>query len=1006
MKNFDGENRKRKFSEPFNLLTRLYELKTKGSFCDVQLNLQGTTMLAHACVLAACSSYFHELFDHQETHWCTKCPLVLDLQSLWDSPKDLCLICVSKIIDFMYLKELVIMQDHYEHFTEINTLFGIFDLTLPEKTLKKLKSDNQFAKSKEEDFSDSSEIVSGKNRSPNLIGKQFTVSKSNVTNGFSSSNKELCSDNTQKDNDSNIDKLILNLNGCCKDDNLETTISYSTKPKGPIDSSVSSLELSTEAKRTTDLKTSCEFMCCNPEPDISSPLKKPQKRRKISCELCNFSSVSISKVLKHLQSEDHLKDKCPICLIGIPNVCELKEHLKCHSDSKPFICHICCKRNRYWEYHKMHLKIHCRNKKFYCDLCQRGFLSKRSLTEHLTTHKESYLCRSCDYYTTDLNLYQSHMQEHSKVVKGEDLDQILHLDTDLEPIKQKAKNFQCQICDKRFTQKKNLARHVKLKHFEATKFECSMCPFFSNRIDLLSTHLKKKHNCTLIKEKKKRIAKKQPKQVNEPPSEFVSILVPIKLVSDNSVAEEPLLGNGEQGFDNEATPQVIYDNHSTFSNSHVVLNQNQTLLVDKLSCSVEPKKLNNLFSHPSDYEQNRSIPENLGKQSVEIDHCEISNSDDLSNNLQTSYTSSSQSLSLSSQIFRDVTNKSNDTDTRASETILESNHYIWLNEATGELLNDETLTNIQVQNNFSKSKQSIPVTENLTLDLGDQLKSGMVNEAAGEYSLDFRDDNDEWQFPQTPQPNVVGLDDCDGIFPWNQIDNSFYSTWVLNEATGELNMVSFFSIQSVRNPTELKMDESSEAPTAMEDDDTALFLNEGTGDLSTIYFNPSGPDSNNRPIEKTSQDNIETLSDVSDDDSDFLNEEFMKASADFMSNEENNKFLNELTGEFDIAGLNTYQPEVLGCPFPNESYLNEETGEIWNVVDGNVNNDLLMKSNGLDYDLDDSLNCEEFEPIFNDVNSFSSQFCLDEGSNNWQTSDETNDTLVLNECTGELVKKT
>ena len=57
--------------------------------------------------------------------------------------------------------------------------------------------------------------------------------------------------------------------------------------------------------------------------------------------------------------------------------------------------------------------------------------------------------------------------------------------------------FNCTVCDKVFTVKRNLTRHIKTH--EGGEFACSVCPKSFNRRDSLIKHSKKTHGMSCFK---------------------------------------------------------------------------------------------------------------------------------------------------------------------------------------------------------------------------------------------------------------------------------------------------------------------------------------------------------------------------------------------------------------------------------------------------------------------------------------------------------------------------
>lgn len=987
------------------VLQHLFMQKRNGTFCDVQLHLQGTILWGHACILASCSPYFMDYLNKESSegnHWCAIKPLVIALDKIVDDGKAVCFICVSKIIDFMYLRELIVLKGHFQHFCEIVNLLKILDL-LP-------FCKNSYRKTYSSNFSKNNAVSDNINNNlgltncleRNQVDCNITIESSHVI-------VDTCHMNKSTDNGkSNIYVDLGDVNGQCKNEETKTinvlevtslktkeckASSYiSVQNENVIMNNVSS-QVNYENMKVRSPIKNCEFPCCNT--NLSSGSEGRQhKKRTMSCESCQYLSVSIKKMLKHVQTTNHVKSLCPICNLSVENVKDINQHLKDHYNAKPFICHICQKRNRFWEYHKKHLRVHCRNKPFYCEICQKRFKYKQNLTIHILTHNYKHVCNECGYLASDESTHQAHQLQHGNEQSpvGSDIQQAIKEKNILSkhPVDHKQnkfqtlKKFQCCICNKRFTQQKNLARHIEVVHNSNKEFKCPMCTYLTKRYDSIRDHMKKHHNCLpdeSLKMRKRRVNSKAKKKQECPHQDgIVGVLIPVQLVSVD----------GSSTFD--AFAVKARSNEIPKDEENIQLkNLNSEEIVN--TCSATNNSLfqsqKNSGTIDSFHSPKIGSYEHFINEPKLTRHVEVSKS-----------TNSEESQKINVK-------KENDWNCNATEIeshFMEQSENIWLNEATGELLNcrsSVSVPNIDAEYSVvEKNCMDIKTRYSslLSSDFKDHLQSLILNETIGNPSFDL--DDDRQSNAQTPQTNL--LDSQDNLFPWESLSDNFCSTWILNETTGELNMVSF-------NMQPLKLDEQTGTFSLMDDDETAPFLNEGTGDLSVIYFNPtknSCDTSNYFVNDKLNQEKLETMSQHSNDEDDLLNEEFLRASADFMAQDENKTFLNELTGEFDVTHYNSFHSEthqVLG----NESiYLNEQTGEIsWNTVDKSMNNEISPNTDSLRFDFDDSLNCEDFEQFSTEINDFSSQFCLDNhNTNNWHNFDETCD-ILLNERTGEFIKK-
>uniref|UniRef100_A0A1B6MNW1 BTB domain-containing protein n=1 Tax=Graphocephala atropunctata TaxID=36148 RepID=A0A1B6MNW1_9HEMI len=1076
----------RKNSEHKKLLEGLFAQKNTGTLCDVQLQIQGSNIWGHACVLATCSSYFSQCFQFNvgkeltwENHWCHQKPLVIDLGTILNKTEILCSICVCKIIDFMYLRELVVMQGHFQHFCEIVRILNIFDLLpLCEQYIdKKFKSKTKLflsdTRKDSENLTPNQDDNDIRNHDPtllSLINQRVNTSKinQNVQQQNASENIvsliSIQSDKNHKQGILGTKTTVEVTEGIVDLKNDELTCSrelISLKREKDGENGIISMEHN-YTNQIEDISkepnnSGCDCDCCfDNKVSQSSNGVKHSKKRKMSCEICTSKSTSVKLMLKHIEDKNHYGTVCPICNMQTQNVNNFKQHVNDHANSKPYFCHICKKRNRHWENHKMHLRTHCKNKQFICEVCYKSFSRSNNLMVHLKTHSKTYLCKECHYLTIDIKIFKTHMLQHSDKNVSDETAHALPSDCSDQPIlntdlKQYEieKKFHCKVCGKSFTKKKNLLRHIELKHTSVPDYNCSFCNYLTKRTDLLRKHLKKHHNFTPSEEEERRWKgqKKESKkhqtlkEIVDESKNVMGVLIPVQLVStsetflnsfsikngnlenvkihkenyvmnqiEGGIASNNFTSNQSQS--NGPQPEPISDlptvTQKFNTSSHVHKNMSGVLQTSNIN---ENKvQIDGLSSMPSDNDACSMIfPEVTSFQSVQVDlPKQYSNSDKLSKSLKRIYPDPEvvQNLHIvvDNKASQSVDNLENGSD------FIDSNEDIWLNEATGELLTGNNFMKIRLLENDcvnNGNSANTPITP--SFDFNDPFQTLILNEATnGLPVFDFVDDTDDLKSnPQTPQTNLVEFDDSDSYFSWNCLDSGFCSLWVLNEATGELNMVSF-GMQPLKNSDDLELDENTGTLTSKDDDETALFLNEGTGDLSVIYFNPNKRECDS-PLhlfsEKLNQDALETRSEHSDDGSEFLNEEFLRASASFMADSGNETFLNELTGEFDTANLSNYQQESKATG-NQHVYLNEETGEISsNIFNNDLNSGLLPNAEMLPYDYDDSIHCEDFEPFSTEMDDFSSQLCLESHSeNDWQPIDENCDTL-LNECTGEFVKK-
>ena len=124
-----------------------------------------------------------------------------------------------------------------------------------------------------------------------------------------------------------------------------------------------------------------------------------------------------------------------------------------------------------------------------CSKCEMTFTFKSNLVRHMEeVHKKRhYRCSHCP----------------ANYKRGADIDRHVKRKHNGKDIP----NISCNICEKLFTDKSNLRRHIKTIHTEDIKYECSICQKKFNKKCNLDRHIndihheEKKYNCPVCPEK-------------------------------------------------------------------------------------------------------------------------------------------------------------------------------------------------------------------------------------------------------------------------------------------------------------------------------------------------------------------------------------------------------------------------------------------------------------------------------------------------------------------------
>lgn len=189
---------------------------------------------------------------------------------------------------------------------------------------------------------------------------------------------------------------------------------------------------------------------------------------------------------------------CGVCKESCASGRILIEHIRTHTNERPYMCNICYKLYSHKSNFKAHLENH-EEKYLTCDICLKAFKRKAYLKKHLTTHShtELFKCSLCSK-TFTLKRY---------------LNKHLHFVHKTSGTKTEETNFfTCTICLKTFNHKMYLKRHLDTVHSTNKSIKCHLClKAFSHKYYLkkhLRNHTLKPTDKKLKKErnvKKKRV---------------------------------------------------------------------------------------------------------------------------------------------------------------------------------------------------------------------------------------------------------------------------------------------------------------------------------------------------------------------------------------------------------------------------------------------------------------------------------------------------------------------
>lgn len=143
-----------------------------------------------------------------------------------------------------------------------------------------------------------------------------------------------------------------------------------------------------------------------------------------TCKICEKQFSHRSSMLRHQNL--HLKNrgklyKCSVCFLLVRSYSELVEHTNLHSSTEnTHVCDTCHKSYKSKKILGMHMKRHL-NAKYVCDICDKQVHSKYELRIHQGTHNDYKLfeCFHCDKRFSFKNTLMRHIKYHYSRIRSD-----------------------------------------------------------------------------------------------------------------------------------------------------------------------------------------------------------------------------------------------------------------------------------------------------------------------------------------------------------------------------------------------------------------------------------------------------------------------------------------------------------------------------------------------------------------------------------------------------------
>jgi len=204
------------------------------------------------------------------------------------------------------------------------------------------------------------------------------------------------------------------------------------------------------------------------------------------CPVCGGRYGVLSRHML-IHSADRCKHVCSVCQKALRSAATLKQHMKVHTDERPYTCQDCggrYKSSRGLKYHirSVHIQEKGEEKSHVCSACGKMFSQTVSLKAHIIfvhTNERPYHCETCDKaFKTKVNL-AVHQTVHSseKPFVCSTCGKCFRLDVLLKRhnlIHTGEQPYECSVCKMRFNQSNSMQRHM-LTHTGEKPYSCSDC---------------------------------------------------------------------------------------------------------------------------------------------------------------------------------------------------------------------------------------------------------------------------------------------------------------------------------------------------------------------------------------------------------------------------------------------------------------------------------------------------------------------------------------------------
>jgi len=230
-------------------------------------------------------------------------------------------------------------------------------------------------------------------------------------------------------------------------------------------------------------------------------VRKEKKKKMFQCSSCDYSSDYHSQIDQH--TFKHHSSLCTQCGYQSETFKDYQEHAETH----PYTCEICKMKfvgirtlRRHMTIEHQSVNLYTKEKKMVpCHICGK-LVGEPSLRGHIKNihSTEIHKCDYCDFTTNRAMKVRVHMKKHLRPAKpcpecGKLVKSLAqHFRLNCSSTAQKER-FPCPICEKTFSKKDGMQKHVRHVHDNVKNILCNFCDYKTNSSFNLRLHISKMH---------------------------------------------------------------------------------------------------------------------------------------------------------------------------------------------------------------------------------------------------------------------------------------------------------------------------------------------------------------------------------------------------------------------------------------------------------------------------------------------------------------------------------